>query len=335
MDCTNLRESTEVERMVSVRPRRNMRSDALSYVAQARPYILGQRGERQPVSLPWQSLVCASFSKLTCLSLSVRRLRNDLWVVLPVVCQLQGQLDKSIRAYLLWLGETLPKLMEDHDFDIQIFNHSTRKERGTVPLCVAHSCNTVECICFLKAQREQAIWIWPMQGQRAPEHIDHFGQHHRGKNFWPLLKISTRLDGHMCVYTPVFLAGSSKALLFLSKWDESVITLFWHLWPYSWQHFSAQLNAVEPRSHWENSLAAWGKPHLNHWQAPNGDKNYSLSHPHTSPYSHVEVLLCLLYVILDFWGDVKPQLFGHWQMNCRRFARLGFLPAQRNGSVWP
>ncbi|KAF2976062.1 hypothetical protein EK904_005011 [Melospiza melodia maxima] len=46
MDCTNLRESTEAERMVSVRPRRNMRSDALSYVAQARPYILGQRGER-------------------------------------------------------------------------------------------------------------------------------------------------------------------------------------------------------------------------------------------------------------------------------------------------
>lgn len=70
MDCTNLRESTEVERMVSVRPRRNMRSDALSYVAQARPYILGQRGERQPVSLPWESLPCASFSKLTLESVS-------------------------------------------------------------------------------------------------------------------------------------------------------------------------------------------------------------------------------------------------------------------------
>lgn len=45
MDCTKLRESTEVERMVSVRPRRNILSDALSYVAQARPYILGHGGE--------------------------------------------------------------------------------------------------------------------------------------------------------------------------------------------------------------------------------------------------------------------------------------------------
>ncbi|KAI1232109.1 hypothetical protein IHE44_0007165, partial [Lamprotornis superbus] len=47
MDCTNLREATEAERMVSVRPRRNILSDALSYVAQAWPYILGQGGERQ------------------------------------------------------------------------------------------------------------------------------------------------------------------------------------------------------------------------------------------------------------------------------------------------
>lgn len=100
-------------------------------------------GRRKPHQwLPWESLVSATFMKLTCLSLSVRRLRNDLWVLLPVVCQLQGQLDKSIRAYLLWLGETFPKLMKDHDFDIQIFNHSTRKERGTVPLLlilVTHS----------------------------------------------------------------------------------------------------------------------------------------------------------------------------------------------------
>lgn len=122
--------------------------------------------------------------------LSVRRLRNDLWVVLPVVCQLQGQLDKSIRAYLLWLGETFPKLMKDHDFDIQIFDHSTTKERGTVPFLVAHSCNTEEWICFHKAQREQAIWIWPMQGQRAPAHVDLFEQHQRDKNFWPHWKSS-------------------------------------------------------------------------------------------------------------------------------------------------
>lgn len=45
MDCTNLREATEAERMVSVRPRRNILSDALSYVAQAWPYILRQGGE--------------------------------------------------------------------------------------------------------------------------------------------------------------------------------------------------------------------------------------------------------------------------------------------------
>lgn len=45
MDCTKLREATEAERMVSVRPRRNILSDALSYVAQAWPYILGQGGE--------------------------------------------------------------------------------------------------------------------------------------------------------------------------------------------------------------------------------------------------------------------------------------------------
>jgi len=44
IDCTNLRESTEVERMVSVRPRRNILSDALSYVAQVWPYIL-ENGE--------------------------------------------------------------------------------------------------------------------------------------------------------------------------------------------------------------------------------------------------------------------------------------------------
>lgn len=151
--------------------------------------------------LPWQSLVCATFIKLTCLSLSVRRLRNDLWEVLPVVCQLQSQLDESIRAYLLWLGETFPKLMKYHDFDIQIFNHSKRKERGTVALFFAHSCNTEEWICFHKTRRKQAIWIWLVQGQRAPAHADLFGQHHRGKNFWPLLKIFTRLDGCVCLYS--------------------------------------------------------------------------------------------------------------------------------------
>lgn len=34
-----------MERMVSVRPRRNILSDALSYVAQEWPYILAQGGE--------------------------------------------------------------------------------------------------------------------------------------------------------------------------------------------------------------------------------------------------------------------------------------------------
>lgn len=74
----------------------------------------------------------------------------------------------------------------------------------------------------------------------------------------------------------------------------------------------------------------WGKPHLNHCHVPKGDVNYSLSHsPDLSPalYLHVEVLLCLLYVILDFWCDVKPQLFGHWQRNHGRSYQLRFLPA--------
>ena len=53
IDCTNLRESTEVERMVSVRPRRNILSDALSYVAQAWPYILedGEESHRSEFAL--------------------------------------------------------------------------------------------------------------------------------------------------------------------------------------------------------------------------------------------------------------------------------------------
>lgn len=59
----------------------------------------------------------------------------------------------------------------------------------------------------------------------------------------------------------------------------------------------------------------------------------SPTHLSTASYSHVEVLLCVLYVILDFWGNVKPQLFGHWQRNRGGFDHLRFLPAQRNGSV--
>lgn len=55
----------------------------------------------------------------------------------------------------------------------------------------------------------------------------------------------------------------------------------------------------------------------------------------TALYLHVEVLLCLLYVILDFWGDVKPQLFGHWQRSRGWFYQLGFLPAERNGCAEP
>lgn len=136
-----------------------------------------------------------------------------------------------------------------------------------------------------------------MQGQRAPAHIDLFGQHHRGKNFWPLLKIFTRLDGHVCVYGPVFLAGSSKASLFLRKWDESVITPFQHLSPYSWQCFSAQLNAVEPRSHWENILAAVGKASVKPLTGSKGDKNYSLSHP---PLFHTHMLRFCFAVSMSF-----------------------------------
>lgn len=50
MDCTNLRDSIEAERMVSVRPKRNILSEALSYVGQAWPYILGD-GEESSSSI--------------------------------------------------------------------------------------------------------------------------------------------------------------------------------------------------------------------------------------------------------------------------------------------
>lgn len=60
--------------------------------------------------------------------------------VSPVICQLQGQLDKGIRTYLLRFGVGFPKLMKDCDDDIQVFDHSAMKERGCVPSPVAACC---------------------------------------------------------------------------------------------------------------------------------------------------------------------------------------------------
>lgn len=59
-----------------------------------------------------------------------------------------------------------------------------------------------------------------------------FGQHHRDELF-----LATAENLHqvrwacvcICVYATVSLVRSTKALLFLSKWDESVITPFQHL----------------------------------------------------------------------------------------------------------
>lgn len=93
--------------------------------------------------------------------------------------------------------------------------------------------------------------------------------------------------------------------------------------------FSARFNVVDPRSHWENSLTAVGEASFKPLMHCKGGCEL-LSHSpdlSTASYLHVEVLLCLLYVILDFWSDVKPQLFGHWQRNHGRSYQLRFLPA--------
>lgn len=101
-------------------------------------------------------LVCDTFIVLTYLSLTVKMARSDLLVVSPVISQLQGQLDKGIRTYLLRFGVVFPKLMKDQDDDIQVFDHSARKERGCVPSPVAACCN-IKLWTFMK-HRENRLF---------------------------------------------------------------------------------------------------------------------------------------------------------------------------------
>ena len=93
--------------------------------------------------------------------------------------------------------------------------------------------------------------------------------------------------------------------------------------------FSARFSGVDPRSHWKNSLAAVGEASLKPPMHSKGRCELLSHSPDLSAasYLHVEVLLCLLNVSLDFWCDVKPQLFGHWQRNHGRSYQLRFLPA--------
>lgn len=62
--CTNLKESTVVARIASVRPYLNMRKDALSYVEQQRLYILKYKNSTHDVwSDVWHPAQCSDYKK--------------------------------------------------------------------------------------------------------------------------------------------------------------------------------------------------------------------------------------------------------------------------------
>lgn len=222
--------------------------------------------------------------------------------------------------------------MKDHDLDIQVFNHSARKERGSVPSPLACFCNVKVWLGFHEAEREQYLDLI-YTGTHSSIIQSHLNSIMEMSFFWWLLKICTELMGLcLCIYL-VTLAGSAKALLFLSKVEWISNCLFSvSSWQVALACFSARFDAADPRSYLETPLVAAGEG----WHVSNEGMSYSES-PEcrllSALYVHVEVLLCLLYVILDFWSDVKPQLLGHWQRNHRWSHQFRFLPAQRNDYI--
>lgn len=85
--------------------------------------------------------------------------------------------------------------MKDHDFDIQVFDQSARKEGEGAPLPVACSCNKDVHLLSQGSER-----IGPSGCGLCRDRELHYTQICSSSTmemrwFWPLLKIFTRLDG--------------------------------------------------------------------------------------------------------------------------------------------